>query len=88
MCQVAPYAIWQYLTFVCGSQGFPGGSDSKKSAYSAGDPGSIPGLGRSPGDGNGYPLQYSCLDYFTSVSSPLDTLNLILKVELETSWQS
>ena len=39
---------------------FPGGSDSKASAYSAGDPGSIPGLGRSPGEGNGNPLQYSC----------------------------
>ena len=40
---------------------FPGGSDSKESAYNAGDPGSIPGLGKSPGEGNGYPLQYSCL---------------------------
>ena len=42
--------------------GFPGGSDSKASAYSAGDLGSIPGLGRSPGEGNGTPLQYSCLE--------------------------
>ena len=41
---------------------FSGGSDSKVSAYSAGDPGSIPGLGRSPGEGNGNPLQYSCLE--------------------------
>ena len=41
---------------------FPGGSDSKKSAYNAGDPGLIPGLGRSPGEGNGYPLQYSGLE--------------------------
>ena len=41
---------------------FPGGSDSKASAYNAGDPGSIPGLGRSPGEGNGNPLQYSCLE--------------------------
>ena len=39
---------------------FPGGSDSKASAYSAGDLGSIPGAGRSPGEGNGNPLQYSC----------------------------
>ena len=39
---------------------FPGGSDSKESACNARDPGSIPGLGRSPGEGNGYPLQYSC----------------------------
>ena len=40
---------------------FPG-SDSKASAYNAGDLGSIPGSGRSPGEGNGNPLQYSCLE--------------------------
>ena len=39
---------------------FPGGSDSKASAYNAGDLGSIPGSGRSPREGNGNPLQYSC----------------------------
>ena len=43
-------------------KGFPGGSDRKASACNAGDPGSIPGLGRSPGEGNGTPLQYSCLE--------------------------
>ena len=42
--------------------GFPGGSDGEESACSAGDPGLIPGLGRSPGEGNGNPLQYSCLE--------------------------
>ena len=41
---------------------FPGGSDSKESDCNAGDQGSIPGLGRSPGEGNSNPLQYSCLD--------------------------
>ena len=41
---------------------FPGGSDSKESACSAADPGSILGLGRSLGEGNGYPLQYSGLE--------------------------
>ena len=41
---------------------FPGGSDSNVSVYNAGDPGSIPGLGRFPGEGNGNPLQYSCLE--------------------------
>ena len=46
--------------------GFPGGSDGKESACSIGDQGSIPGLGRSPGEGDGYPLQYSCLE------NPLD----------------
>ena len=39
-----------------------GGSDSKESACNAGDPGSIPGSGRSLGEGNGKPLQYSCLE--------------------------
>ena len=39
---------------------FPGGSDSKESACNAGDPGSIPESGRYPGEGRGYPLQYSC----------------------------
>ena len=42
--------------------GFPGSSDSKESACSAGDPGSITGRGRSPGEGNSNPLQYSCLE--------------------------
>ena len=42
--------------------GFPGGSDGKESAFNAGDPGSTPGSGRSPGEGNGNPLQYSCLE--------------------------
>ena len=42
--------------------GFPGGSDGKESACSAADLGSIPGLGRSPEEGNGNPLQYSCLE--------------------------
>ena len=42
--------------------GFPGGSDGKVSACSAGDPGLIPGSGRSPGEGNSNPLQYSCLE--------------------------
>ena len=41
---------------------FPDGSDGKVSAYNAGDPASIPGSGRSPGEGNGNPLQYSCLE--------------------------
>ena len=41
---------------------FPGGSVSEDSAYHVGDPGSIPGLGRFPGEGNGNPLQYSCLE--------------------------
>ena len=42
--------------------GFPGGSDNKEPACNAGDLGLIPGSGRTPGEGNGYPLQYSCLE--------------------------
>ena len=41
---------------------FPGVSDGKASVCNAGDPGSIPGLGKSPGEGNGNPFQYSCLE--------------------------
>ena len=48
-------------------RGFLGGSDIKESACSTGDLGLIPGSGRSPGEGNGYPLQYSCLE------NPIDT---------------
>ena len=44
------------------SNSFPSGSDGKESAYNMGDPGSIPGLGRSPGEGKGYPFQYSGLE--------------------------
>ena len=51
-----------HLTSSHTSQGFPGGSDGKASVCNAGDPGAIPGLGRSPGEGNGNPLQYSCLE--------------------------
>ena len=46
----------------CTLLGFPGGSDGKESAYSAGDLGLIPRLGRSPGEGSGNPLLYSCLN--------------------------
>ena len=42
--------------------GFPGGSEGKESAWNAGDPSSIPGLRRPPGEGNGNPLQYSRLE--------------------------
>ena len=47
------------------SASYVGGSDGKASAYNVGDPGLIPGLGRSPGKGNGNPLQYSCLENST-----------------------
>ena len=52
--------LWGHLTQH--KANFLGGSDSKASAYNEGDPGSIPGSGRSPGEGNGNTLQYSCLE--------------------------
>ena len=51
-----------YLQLDASILGFPDGSDGKESTCNAGDPGSIPGSGRSPGERNGYPLQYSCLE--------------------------
>ena len=49
-------------------------SDSKKSAHNVGDPGSIPGSGRPPGEGNGYPLQYSCLENSMTLSMGSQTV--------------
>jgi len=65
--------LWEYYpiyinSFACRRENialqwdFPGGSDGKASVYNAGDPGSMPGSGRSPGEGNGNPLQYYCLE--------------------------
>ena len=51
-----------HLMFGSSTLGFPSGSEVKASAWNAGDLGSIPGSGRSPGEGNGNPLQYSCLE--------------------------
>ena len=48
--------------------GFPGGSEVKESAYNVGDPGSIPGSERSPGEGNGNPLQFSFQENSTGYS--------------------
>ena len=52
-----PTNVWNSV-----SLDFPGGSDDKESACKEGDPGSIPGLVRSSGEGNGNPLKYSCLE--------------------------
>ena len=51
-----------FISLLSGRTDFPGGQTVKVSAYKAGDPGSIPGSGRSPGGGNGNPLPYSCLE--------------------------
>ena len=55
-----PYIIYYIIIYI--SVAFPGGSDGKAPAYNVGGPGSIPGSGRSLGEGNGNPLQYSCLE--------------------------
>ena len=60
MPQWLPYE--GYLCISLAPMGFPGSPDGKESACYAGDTGSFPGSGRSPGDVNGYPLQYSCLE--------------------------
>ena len=59
---LCPEAGSVFTSWILGISRFPGGSEGKASAYNARDPGSIPGLGRSPGEGNGNPLQYSCLE--------------------------
>ena len=56
-------------------KGFPGGTEVKASACKVGDLGSIPGSGRSPGEGNGNPLQYSCLE--NPVDGGLQTVDLV-----------
>ena len=53
-------AVWQIQISLC--LGFPGGLDSKEATCNVGDLGSIPGPKRFPGERNGYPLQYSCLE--------------------------
>ena len=59
VCKYMYICVCMYLYM---HMGFPGGSEVKASAWNAGDLGSIPGLGRSSGEGNGNPLQYSCLE--------------------------
>ena len=55
-------------------KGFPDGSDGKASACNAGDPGLIPGSGRSPGEGIGYPLQYSWASLVAQTVKNLPTM--------------
>ena len=56
------FGVLNYIKSAFIIRGFPGGSDGKEFACNAGDLGLIPGLGRPPGEGNGYLLQYSCLE--------------------------
>ena len=66
------------------TQGFPGSSDGKESASSEGDLGSIPGFERSPGEGNGNPLQYSCLGNPTDKGAWWATVHVVPE-ELDTT---
>ena len=65
--------------------GFPGSSDGKGSAYSAGDLASTPGLGRSPGGGPGNPLQYSCLENPTDGGAWWATVHSVAKSQTRLS---
>ena len=74
---VHPSVAWHFTdsSLVAQKVGFPGGSHGKASARNAGDLGSIPGSGRSPGAGNGNPLQYSCLGNPTDGGTWLATVH-------------
>ena len=63
----------------------PGGSDSKQSACNAGDPGSISGLGRSPGEGHDNPLQYSCLENPMDIGAWWATVHGVTKSQIRLS---
>ena len=63
----------------------PCSSDGKKSPCNAGHPGSIPGSGRSPGEGNGYPLQYSCLENSMNRGAGWATVQGVAKIQTQLS---
>ena len=67
------------------TRGFSGGSDSKESVYSAADRGLIPGSGRSPGEGNGNPLQYSCLENSMNRAAWQATVPWVTKSQIQLS---
>ena len=77
--------IYFYFIYHLSHRGFPGGSDGKESACNAGDSGSSPGLGRSPGEGHGNPLQYSCLENSTDRGAWWATVHGVAKNK---TWSS
>ena len=79
---IAPWGEWDQ-TMRLHAEGFPGGSGGKASACNVVGPGSIPGLGRSPREGNGNPLLYSCLDNSTNRGAWQATVHGVAK-----SWTS
>ena len=74
-----------YLFLLIFILGFPGGLDSKEPACNAGDLGSIPGLGRSPGEGNGNPLWYSCQENFIDGGAWWATVHGVTKSQTQLS---
>ena len=76
---------WAAITFslcVLDNLGFHGGSDGKESACNAGDLDLIPELGRSPGEGNGYPLQFSCLENPTNRGAWRATVHGVAELDM------
>ena len=67
--------------------GFPGGTDGKESAYNTGDISSVSGFGRCPGEGNGYPLRYSCLENSMDRGAWQATVYVISKSQKQLSDQ-
>ena len=66
--------------------GFPGGSNGKESPCNTGEPGSIPGSGRSPGERNGYPFQYSCLENSRDRGAWWATVHGVTKSQTDTVY--
>ena len=94
-----PLALLPHCTFPCeGKSGYPipvedskfnpcpGGSDGKESACRTGDVGSIPGSGRSPGERNGYPFQYSCLENSMDRGAWWATVHGVTKSQTDTVY--
>ena len=71
--------------YICVHMGSPGGSDGKESTYNVGDLGLIPGSGRSPREGNGNPLQYSCLENPTDRGAWQGTVHGVAKSQTQLS---
>ena len=82
--QNTSYHVWQVVE---AWDGFPGGSDGKESTCNSGDLGSIPGLGRFPGEDNGYPFQYSCLENSTDRRAGRATVRGVAKSLMRLSDQ-
>ena len=74
-----------HVCLISSSLNFPGGSDSKESPCNAGHPSSIPGSGRSPGEGNGYAHQHSCLENSMDRGAGWATVQGVAKIQIQLS---